>query len=231
MVACLAVASCASRGPRLEPGAAPPAGAGLGSSPLEGVLTPLTFPGERHLAKVTQLTFGGRNTAVQWAENDRILFTCDEHGAPKTCAIAPDGSNLRRLAGTAAHDPGKCTSDDGVWIAYQSSEVSSQIRVRKAAGGSEREVTHDSSSSVSPVFFRGDRSRILFATTLADPLGRNADLYVVETDGTALERITFSPTFDGFPSFSPDGRRLAFSSSRHSATPPDINVFVADWIP
>src|SRR6185503_7250141 len=49
-------------------------------------------------------------------------------------------------------------------------------------------------------------------------------------DGTALERLTFSPGFDGFPLFSPNGSRLAFSSNRNQQKEGDTNVFVARFV-
>jgi Tol biopolymer transport system component len=63
-----------------------------------------------------------------------------------------------------------------------------------------------------------------------DPKGRNFDLYVINVDGTGLERITFNDTFDGFPMFSRDGKKLVFASNRHSAKQGDTNVFIADWV-
>ena len=68
-------------------------------------------------------------------------------------------------------------------------------------------------------------------SNFADPSGRNFDIYAVSWDGTDLERITYNPTFDGFPMLSPDGRRIAFCSNRHNAKPNETNVFVADWVP
>ena len=61
------------------------------------------------------------------------------------------------------------------------------------------------------------------------PAGANFDLYLINVDGTGLEQVTFSPTFDGFPMFSPDGRKLVFASNRNAAKPTDTNVFIADW--
>jgi Tol biopolymer transport system component len=63
-----------------------------------------------------------------------------------------------------------------------------------------------------------------------DPRGRNFDLYKINTDGTGLERITFNDTFDGFPMFSPDGKKLVFASNRAAKTPGETNVFIADWV-
>ncbi len=42
--------------------------------------------------------------------------------------------------------------------------------------------------------------------------------------------MTFNDTFDGFPMFSPDGRRLVFASNRNAAPRGDTNVFIADWV-
>src|SRR3712207_7729261 len=53
---------------------------------------------------------------------------------------------------------------------------------------------------------RPPRSTLFPYTTL---FRSNFDLYVVRIDGAGLERITYEETFDGFPMFSPDGRRLA----------------------
>jgi Tol biopolymer transport system component len=63
-----------------------------------------------------------------------------------------------------------------------------------------------------------------------DPRGRNFDLYMINVDGTGLERITFNETFDGFPMFSPDGKKLVFASNRNAKKPGDTNVFIADWV-
>jgi Tol biopolymer transport system component len=62
--------------------------------------------------------------------------------------------------------------------------------------------------------------------------GRVFDIFMVNTDGSGLEQITHSGTFDAFPMFSFDGTKLAFSSNRNATRTPtrDTNVFVADWV-
>jgi Tol biopolymer transport system component len=52
---------------------------------------------------------------------------------------------------------------------------------------------------------------------------------MINTDGTGIERITNFESFDGFPMFSPDGKKLVFASNRNAAKKDDTNVFIADW--
>jgi TolB protein len=53
---------------------------------------------------------------------------------------------------------------------------------------------------------------------------------VINVDGPGLVRVTFNDTFDGFPMFSPDGRKIVFCSNRNAAKQGDTNVFIADWV-
>jgi Tol biopolymer transport system component len=90
-------------------------------------------------------------------------------------------------------------------------------------------VTHNGKANFAPYFFP-DGKRIIFASNMADPKGRDFDLYKINVDGSGLERITYNETFDGFPMFSPDGKKLVFASNRNAKTRGDTNVFIADWV-
>jgi Tol biopolymer transport system component len=60
--------------------------------------------------------------------------------------------------------------------------------------------------------------------------GHNFELYLINTDGTDLERITFNNVFDSFPMFSYDGKKLAFASNRNPQKPRATDIFIADWV-
>jgi Tol biopolymer transport system component len=53
---------------------------------------------------------------------------------------------------------------------------------------------------------------------------------MINVDGTGLQRVTTSAEFDGFPMFSPDGRKLVFASNRGAVTAGNTNLFIADWV-
>jgi len=62
------------------------------------------------------------------------------------------------------------------------------------------------------------------------PNGRNFDLFMINIDGTGLEQVTFNETFDGFPMFTSDGKKLVFASNRFNLKQGDTNIFIADWV-
>jgi Tol biopolymer transport system component len=53
---------------------------------------------------------------------------------------------------------------------------------------------------------------------------------MINEDGTNLERITQESMFNAFPMFSPDGKKLVFSSNRNNGGGRDTNLFIADWV-
>ena len=64
--------------------------------------------------------------------------------------------------------------------------------------------------------------KIAFASNRAD--GRYYQLYMMNSDGSAIERLTEAKAFDRDPHFSHDGTRLAFASNRTGA----YQIYVLD---
>ena len=52
---------------------------------------------------------------------------------------------------------------------------------------------------------------------------------MINDDGTNIEQITYQSLFNAFPMFSPDGKKLIFSSNRNNGGTRDTNLFIADW--
>ena len=94
-----------------------------------------------------------------------------------------------------------------------------EIYVRSANCGTRR-LTHDRAGDAFPAW-SPDRSRIVFSRAAAG----DADIYVMNADGTALRRLGGSArgAQDLYPRFSPDGRLIVFSSARQGR---EADVFV-----
>ncbi len=61
-----------------------------------------------------------------------------------------------------------------------------------------RQVTKLGGANFAPSW-HPDGKRLIFASNIHDPKGRNFDAYLINLDGSGLERVTFNETFDGFP--------------------------------
>ena len=80
-------------------------------------------------------------------------------------------------------------------------------------------------------FFTPDGKRIIFASNMLDPRGREFDIFIINKDGSGTpERITTAAAFDGFPMFSPDGKHLVWASNRSNPEGRETNLFIAKWV-
>lgn len=203
-------------------------------------------------SQLRQLTRTPGYDAEATVSNDgrRIVFTSMRDGDLDIYTMNADGSRVRRVTSELGYDGGAFFSTDGRQIVYRAyhprttEEIARyrqrlaenviepnvfEIWVMNADGTNKRQITNLNAASFAP-FFHPSGRRIIFASNVHDPRGRNFDLYIINTDGTGLERITFNETFDGFPIFSPDGRKLVFASNRNQRERGETNVFIADWV-
>ncbi|HEU0005492.1 MAG TPA: hypothetical protein VFS12_05815 [Terriglobia bacterium] len=201
--------------------------------------------------KLTRLTEtpGYDAEATVSPDGKKIVFTSVRDGDLELYSMNIDGTGVRRLTHRVGYDGGAFFSHDGRKIVYRASYPADEkakaryqallaehlveprqldLYVMDADGSNPVQVTNNRAANFCP-FFHPDGKRIIFASNVSDPKGRNFDLYIVNLDGTGLEQITFNETFDGFPMFSPDGKRLAFASNRNARQPGETNVFIGEW--
>lgn len=183
-------------------------------------------------------------------DGQKIAFTSIRNGDLDIYTMDADGRNVRQLTNELGYDGGPFFSADGKQIVYRAHHPKTpeaialykqklaenviepavfEIWVMNSDGSNKRQITNLGAASFAPFFFP-DGKRIIFASNLDDPKGRNFDLYKINVDGSGLERITYNETFDGFPIFSPDGKKLAFASNRNAKVRGDTNIFMADWL-
>jgi TolB protein len=180
-----------------------------------------------------------------------IYFTSSRTGDLEIWRMAADGSGLTQLTNEVGYDGGPFVSLDGKRVVYRSSHPTEPAAIEKYKsllarglvqptkmdlwimdpdGGNKRQVTRMAGASFGP-FLRKAGEKIIFSSNWEQPRGPEFELYLVNEDGSDLERVTNSPQFDGFPMFSPDGKHLVWCSNRHGSKPHETNVFLADWVP
>lgn len=183
-------------------------------------------------------------------DGKKIVFTSARDGDLDIYVMEADGKNVRRLTSELGYDGGAFFSYDGSRIVYRSNRprtaqdsadyrallrdgyvrpMNLEIFVMNADGSGKRQVTDNGAANFAPYFFP-DARRIIFASNLHDPHGRNFDLYSVKIDGTGLERITYHEAFDAFPMFNSDGTLLVWASNRNARQRGDTNLFLAEWV-
>ena len=169
---------------------------------------------------------------------DRIVFTSDRDGDLEIYSMKLDGSDLKRLTSEPGYDGGAFYSPDGSRIIYRGSRTEDyralQVYVMNADGSEKRQLTSGGGTSFAPSW-HPDGKRIVYCSNSGAPADNRGDfdLYLLEVDaagGGGAVKLTDYPGFDGFPVFSPDGRKLVFSSNREGASPYQTSIFIADFV-
>jgi TolB protein len=165
---------------------------------------PESFPEEKHLHNIRQLTFGGQNAEAYFSADDKYLtFQHQGDGVPcdqiYTIPVnTPDGRPARpKLVSTGK---GRTTCSyffpAGDRILFSS--------------------THAASPECPP---KPDYSK-----GYVWPIYDSYDIYTAKPDGSDLKRLTNSPGYDAEATITRDGKKIAFTSMRNS----DLDIYVMD---
>jgi dipeptidyl aminopeptidase/acylaminoacyl peptidase len=172
--------------------------------------------------KLTTLSTGADNE--QWSPDGRsIAFTSSVY---PDCA--DDACNAARMQADAAN-PVKAREYDALLYRHWThwfDGTRSHLFVADAQTGQARDLTPGADYDVPPdqrgdptdIAWSPDSKQICFTAVTDRPeaTSTNGDLFVVDLAGGAPKRITTNPGFDGHPTYSPDGRSIAYHSQ---ATP------------
>ena len=154
-----------------------------------------------------QGTIIGPATNLTWSTDNPQVATVGEDGT-----VTGAGYGHARITATA---PGGKTAAADVYVVGEIVIASSrsgkfQLYAAERANLAQlAKITTDTTSATDPAF-SADGSRIAYVSMSPG----NAEIYVMNADGTSPTRLTIEPSGDGRPVFTPDGQTILFHSAR-----------------
>jgi len=157
----------------------------------------------------------GLNTGAAWSpDGGSIVLTLSHEGNAELYKISPsDGSIKARLTSNPSIDSSPTFSPDGSQIAFVSNRQGSpQIFLMGASGGAAKRLTYQGHYNQTPRW-NPDPKKPFVAFTGRDERGV-FDVFYIDVKSQQVTRITQNKGSNMDPAWSPDGRLLAYASSR-----------------
>lgn len=173
-------------------------------------------------------------------DGKQIVFTSTRDGDPDLYIMDADGGNVRQLTDKSGYDGGPFFSPDNKWVIFRSDRDKKdmlQIYAISADGKHEFQLTNNLDTVNWAPYFHPSGKYLVW--TQADyskgPREATYDLYTMEIThdddtfaGSNPQRITFEKGTDILPVFSPDGKKLMWTSTRSDGH--TSQLWMADWL-
>ena len=158
----------------------------------------------------------------------QITFISDRDRNYEIYVMDDDGKNQRNLTNHPDSDVAPSWSPDGTRIAFMSNRdghvpkggglPNFEIYVMDADGGNQQNLTNSPSDDRQPAW-SPDGKRIAFTSDRdgnVHPIHGwpTSEIYVMDADGGNPQNLTNNPNHDFHAAWSPDGKRIVFSSER-----------------
>ncbi len=167
-------------------------------------------------------------------DGKRIVFCSNRDGNLQLYIMDADGRHVRQLTHAPhCYNGGPFFSPDGKQVIFRSDRKKKdflQIYVINADGTGERALTHEPTRvNWAPYWYKDGKHVIYGSADYGNPAaGHNFDLWWLDIETGKKTRITFDPAADVLPVFSPDGKKLMWTSRRGGL--PEAQLFIADFI-
>ena len=167
------------------------------------------------LTRLTHNDMVDREPALS-PDGGRVAFVSDRDGNLEIYAVNADGSEMARLTNNDADDWQPVWSPDGRRIAFVSERDGNlEIYAVNVDGSDLTRLSNNPSGDWSPAWSPDGRRIVYVSAREIVPryAPAHTEIYAMNADGSEITRLTNSDRVAREPAWSPDGRRIAFSSS------------------
>ena len=179
----------------------------------------------------------GYDAEGSYSPDGKHIVFCSNRGGAENLELYimdKDGKNVRQLThAPGCYNGGPFFSPDGKRVIFRSDRKEKdrlQLYVINTDGSGERALTDNPSWVQWAPYWYKDSKHIVYTAADHDVPGRpNYDLYWMNVDTGKKVRLTFAPGADLLPVFSPDGKRLMWTSTRDGRQPSQL--WMADFVP
>ena len=146
-----------------------------------------------------------------------LLFSTMITGMRDLYSVNEDGTNVKRLTFSPAHDDHAAYSPDGSKIAFISERTGrTQLYIMNSDGTGVKQITsfvNDFNFAGEPTWSPDGKKLALGLKDFTAPVVET-HVYLMSLNGTSLTKLTSDGSINFNPTFSPDGQRIAFASDR-----------------
>lgn len=182
-------------------------------------------------------------------DGKKMIFTSMRDGDLDLYIMDLATQKVKRITHELGYDGGAWFSPDGKKIIWRASRPKTKEEINEyksllkenlviplqmevftanVDGSDVKQVTHLGEANWAPNYLHD--GRIIFCSNHEYKRGFPFNMYTMDADGKHIEKISHDNSFDAFPMFSPDGKKIVFCSTRNNGGSRDINIFVADWV-
>jgi Tol biopolymer transport system component len=164
---------------------------------------------------------------IAWAPNNQILFTSAKSGNSNIWMIPAKGGQSIQVTKGTGPDYGVRVSADGKRLLYLERRMIHHLWTADADGRNPRQLTFEN-QGLSSAFISPDNKRISFGVYSSDPLRSGSQVFVMDSDGTNRTQLASGDAEYFGPSWSPDGKYMAYITHQLEQPYDSARVCVVD---